>query len=122
MTHSQLSTNQNRREPHEAADSSREFVDEVSTVSALAERQSKSSKGSVVVNVDKSYLRLRWSWGGKRYVFSLGLLDSKINRVVAERKAKLIERDILTEQFDPILEKYRIQVVDTPRRERTGIL
>jgi integrase len=110
MIHSQLSTNQSRREPLKTADSGRELVDEVSTVPALAERQSKSSKGSVVVNVDKSYLRLRWSWGGRRYVFSLGLLDSKINRVVAERKAKLIERDILTEQFDPTLEKYRLQV------------
>jgi len=69
----------------------------------------KASKGSVAVVAFKGWLRLRWSYAGKRYTLSMGLPEGKVNRVVAESKAKLIERDLLTETFDPTLAKYKIQ-------------
>jgi len=75
------------------------------------DRRKKALKGSVVVQNFKGWLRLRWSWGGKRYVLSTGLPESHVNRTIAERKAKLIERDILTEQFDPTLARYKPETI-----------
>jgi Arm DNA-binding domain len=81
---------------------------EFSALQVTAKRK-KALKGSVVVGEFKGWLRLRWSYAGKRYTLSVGLPEGKINRVVAERKAKLIERDLLTETFDPTLAKYKTQ-------------
>lgn len=69
----------------------------------------RAKKGAVAVLAVKGWLRLRWSWQGKRYHLSLALPDSKVNRLVAERKARLIEQDIATEHFDPTLAKYNPQ-------------
>jgi integrase len=52
-------------------------------------------------------LRLVWSYGGKRYFLSLGLADTKINRLAADIKARQIEGDIATVNFDPTLNKYK---------------
>lgn len=83
----------------------RELVDGVLRVSAV-----RAKKGAVNVEADRGWLRLRWSWQGKRFVLSLGLPDEPTNRTIAERKARLIEADIKLEQFDPTLERYRVGV------------
>lgn len=67
----------------------------------------KAPKGSVVVQAFKDRLRLRFTVQGQRYFLYLGLADSKINRIVAEGRARLIEGDIATGNFDPTLAKYR---------------
>jgi integrase len=55
----------------------------------------------------KGRLRLRWSYRGKRFCLSFGFADSPLGRKVAEGKAKLIEIDLITGNFDPTLNKYR---------------
>jgi integrase len=74
--------------------------------SQLAKRK-KASKGTVSIQVFKDRLRLCWSYLGKRYFLYLGLPDSKVNQIVAEGKAKLIEGDLATGNFDPTLSKYK---------------
>lgn len=44
---------------------------------------------------------------GKRYFLYVGLPDSKVNRVVAEQRARQIEGDLATGNFDPTLKKYK---------------
>lgn len=67
----------------------------------------KAPKGTVVVQVFKDRLRLCWSYLGKRYYLYIGLPDSKINRTVAEGKARWIEGDVATGNFDSTLKKYK---------------
>lgn len=80
----------------------------------------RSSKGTVKVESDKGWLRLRWSWGGARHVLSMGLQDDPINRSIAQRKAEIIQADIRLEQFDPTLAKYRSQ--GTVQRDELSIV
>ncbi len=67
----------------------------------------KAAKGTVVVQVFKERLRLCWSYLGTRYFLSVGLPNSKVNRLVAERRARQIELDIASGYFDPTLKKYK---------------
>lgn len=59
------------------------------------------------MQVLRDRLRLVWSYGGKRYFLSLGLADTKINRIAADIRARQIEGDIATANFDPTLNKYK---------------
>jgi integrase len=68
---------------------------------------SKASKGTVVVEVVRDRLRLRWSWQGKRFYFSLELNATALNRLVADQKAAQIQGDMATGNFDPSLAKYK---------------
>ncbi|QZZ21133.1 DUF3596 domain-containing protein [Leptothermofonsia sichuanensis E412] len=63
----------------------------------------------VQVNLEafEGRLRLRWRHGGKRYCLALGLSDRPVNRLVGEQKARVIEADIATGNFDSTLVKYR---------------
>jgi hypothetical protein len=70
----------------------------------------KASKGSVQIKVSNGRLQLVFSYSGKRHYLSLGFPDNKINRKVAEAKAKIIESDIALERFDPTLAKYKPQL------------
>lgn len=74
--------------------------------SQLSKRK-KAPKGTVSVQVFKGRLRLCWSYRGKRYFLYLELPDGKTNRIMAEVKAKQIEGDIATGNFDPTLAKYK---------------
>jgi integrase len=67
---------------------------------------SKQKTSIVKVGVDKGWLRLRWTYQAKRYALTLGLSDSPVNRVYAEQKSKVIELDIVSNNFDPTLKKY----------------
>lgn len=65
------------------------------------------AKGEVKVSTDKGWLRLVWSYQGKRYFMTLGLPDSKTNRKIAQSRATQIQLDILSGNFDPTLTKYK---------------
>jgi len=67
----------------------------------------KAQHGTVAIGAFRSVLRLRWSHAGKRYCLSLGMPDSRVNRVVAQARAKVIEGDLVTGNFDPTLAKYK---------------
>ena len=70
----------------------------------------KSQKGSVSVNILRGRLRLRLPrqlYEGEQKYLSLGIPDNPGNRKFAELKAKEIEFDILSGNFDPSLNKYR---------------
>ncbi|MCU0546823.1 MAG: tyrosine-type recombinase/integrase [Oscillatoriaceae cyanobacterium Prado104] len=66
-------------------------------------------KGTVRIEVIKDRLRLAWSWQGKRFWLSLELPDSLPNRKAAQIKARTIELDIASNNFDPTLAKYKPQ-------------
>jgi integrase len=67
----------------------------------------KQSKGSVSIRCSHDRLQLRFRYQGKRECLSLGLPDTANNRKLAEAKARQIEMDILSNNFDPSMDKYR---------------
>ncbi|BAZ37727.1 phage integrase [Calothrix sp. NIES-4101] len=71
--------------------------------------QRKASKGTVQIKTSNDRLQLVFSFGGKRHYLSTGYTDSKANRKLAEMKARQIELDILCNNFDVTLEKYKPQ-------------
>lgn len=105
--HSQQALDKYRQIPSDLATNGLHLVCELAGFEVAESKQQRALKGTVAVQCDDGWLRLRWSWGRKRYTMAIGLPDSKINRIVAERRAKLIEQDIVTDQFDPTLSKYR---------------
>jgi integrase len=50
---------------------------------------------------------LLWTYQSKRYFLYLGLPDGKLNRTVAAGKARTIEGDMATDNFDLTLAKYK---------------
>jgi len=68
--------------------------------------QQKAKRGTVSVQSFRGMLRLRWTYRGERYTLSTGTPDGKLNRTVAEAKARIIEGDMVTGNFDPSLVKY----------------
>jgi integrase len=74
---------------------------------SVSQPKKKAPKGTVSVQVFKDRLRLCWSYCGKRYFLYIGLPDSKVNQVIAEQKARQIEGDMATANFDPSLRKYK---------------
>lgn len=69
----------------------------------------KASKGSVQVIVSHGRLQLRFRFASKRHYLSLGYSDTPVHRKLAEAKARQIELDILSENFDETLAKYKPQ-------------
>lgn len=69
----------------------------------------KASKGTVQVISSNDRLQLRFRFAGKRHYLSMGLPDSAVNRKAAEAKARQIELDIVSGNFDPTLAKYKPQ-------------
>lgn len=65
-------------------------------------------KGIVHVQVDKGWLRLYWLFEGKKKYLYTSLPDSEVNRLFVEQKAKSIELDIISGNYDISLEKYRL--------------
>ncbi len=78
------------------------------------------AKGEVKVESFKGRLRLRWSYKGKRYGFSLGLADSKSARTVVQRKVSEIEGDLITGNFDPTLKKDKGEEEEQPSASGLG--
>lgn len=79
-------------------------------ISYQFDKRSKASKGTTKVEAAQGRLRLRWSYAGARYCLALGLPDSKLNRTVADQKARQIEGDIATGNFDSTLKKYKSEI------------
>ncbi|MBW4490225.1 MAG: site-specific integrase [Trichocoleus desertorum ATA4-8-CV12] len=75
------------------------------------EQQRKASKGSVQIKTSNNRLQLVFSFGGKRHYLSTGFTDNPVNRKAAEMKARQIELDLASGNFDPTLEKYKPQSV-----------
>lgn len=69
----------------------------------------KASKGSVQIITSNGRLQLRFRFAGKRYYLSIGLPDSPEGRKLAEMKAREIELDIISGNFDPTMAKYKPQ-------------
>ena len=69
----------------------------------------KASKGTVQIKTSNERLQLVFSFGGKRHYLSTGFTDTKANRKLAEMKAKQIELDILCNNFDITLGRYKPQ-------------
>ncbi|MDX1977763.1 MAG: tyrosine-type recombinase/integrase [Pseudanabaenaceae cyanobacterium bins.68] len=61
----------------------------------------------VQIGSDRGWLRLRWSYQGRRYALTLGLPDTKANRIAAMQRSSQIELDIISGNFDQSLGKYR---------------
>ncbi len=72
----------------------------------------RAPRGSVSIYPDRGYLRLRWRFEGKQHILPLKLADTKVNRQVAERKARQIELDIAAGHFDRSLVAYRPTLID----------
>lgn len=70
--------------------------------------KAKRSKGSVTLVNNSGNLKLQWRFGSKRFNLSPGLKDNETNRKVAQSIATQIELDILSNNFDETLEKYRL--------------
>lgn len=67
----------------------------------------RASKGAVSILSSNGRLQLRFNYGGKRHYISTGLVDTPVNRKIAEFRGSEIEKDILYERFDPTVEKYK---------------
>jgi integrase len=65
----------------------------------------------VYVERDRSRLRVRVIYQGKKYQFSTGLTDTKTNRAYVQGIASRIHLDMVSGNFDATLLKYRPQVV-----------
>lgn len=75
-------------------------------------QQLKHSKGSIVLDSRDGRLRLRLPrslFNGKQTYLSLSIDDTKLNRKLAEQKKRQIELDILSDNFDFTLAKYKPQ-------------
>ncbi|GAB4199870.1 MAG: hypothetical protein Fur006_50920 [Coleofasciculaceae cyanobacterium] len=74
--------------------------------------QYKTPKNSVGIESCQGRLRLRLPrrvYGGTQKYLTLGLTDTSENRKLAELKARQIEQDIISDNFDSTLAKYRPQ-------------
>jgi hypothetical protein len=67
MPHSQQPTAENRIQPYKTAEIDRQLIDEFIGSQGLEHKRKKALKGTVVIYVDKGWLRLRWAWGRQRY-------------------------------------------------------
>jgi integrase len=67
----------------------------------------KTPAGQPVIKVNHQRLQIVLNYRGVRKYLSLGLPDSKSNRVYAEMVRTRIMSDLLNDNFDPSLEKYR---------------
>jgi hypothetical protein len=69
--------------------------------------QRKASKGTVQIKNSNERLQLVFSYTEKRHYLSTGFTHTPANRKLAEMKARQIELDILSGNFDPTLAKYK---------------
>ncbi|MEM6256400.1 MAG: tyrosine-type recombinase/integrase [Cyanobacteria bacterium P01_D01_bin.156] len=77
------------------------------SVAGFSPTSNEARQSTVKIESDDGRLRLRFSYGGKRYAMAVGLPDSKVNRIVAQQRAAQIELDIVSGNFDLTLKKYK---------------
>jgi hypothetical protein len=71
-------------------------------------RRRKASKGTVSVGTSNGWLRLYWTYQGKRDHCYLGAKDTLTNRDLAQNRAELLAVDLKNGTFAPTKEKYRL--------------
>lgn len=98
-------------------------VSEEENASTGNQRRRKASKGTVSVGASNGWLRLYWTYQGKRDHCYLGARDTPTNRELAQNRAELLAVDLKNGTFDPTKEKYRlfpkqdvVQKAGEPRR------
>jgi integrase len=62
-------------------------------------------------------IRIRFRYQGKQYHFALGLTDNEIGRIKAREIRSQVEKDILFDNFDPTLRRYKANVTPLPKRK-----
>jgi integrase len=67
----------------------------------------KTPAGEPKIKINHGRIQIVLTYRGVRKYLSLGLPDSKSNRVYAEAKKSQIASDLINDNFDPSLEKYR---------------
>lgn len=83
----------------------------------------RAKKGSVVIDSRNGMLRLRFPrtlFNGTQKYLSLNLPDNDINRKIAEAKTSQINIDIICNQFDFTLNKYRM--ITAPEQDTVSLL
>jgi len=66
-------------------------------------------KGLVKIQANNGWLRLYWRRSGKSHYLSLGIPEGdRIGLVIAEKQAALLSADLLSDNLDPTLNKYRL--------------
>jgi integrase len=73
----------------------------------------------VSIGTNKGWLRLRWQYETKPYSLNVGLQDTPTNRSYAQQVAGRIQFDILGNQFDLTLLKYRPRTLGQKATELT---
>ncbi|MEM9004753.1 MAG: tyrosine-type recombinase/integrase [Cyanobacteria bacterium P01_F01_bin.86] len=73
-------------------------------------KRRKAAKGTVRIKNSRGWLQLVFTFKRRRRYLSLGVEDSKNARALAQMKAKQIELDILSGNFDETLAKYKYGV------------
>lgn len=61
----------------------------------------------VKVEAPDGWLRLRWTYEGRRRSLSMGMRDIPLARTLAQSKANIIEADLMTGHYDDTLKRYR---------------
>ena len=70
-------------------------------------KRNRAKPGTVSVECHRGMLRLRWRYASKQRSLSVGLPESRTNRLVARQLAASIELDIAAGIYDETLDKYR---------------
>jgi integrase len=79
------------------------------SVSDSSKPTRKTRKGTIKVESDKGWLRIRFTYQGERKSFALDLPETKLNLTIAEQKALQIAKDIDAGHFDLTLARYKPQ-------------
>ena len=69
----------------------------------------KNSKGTPSVESFQGRLRIRFRANGQQKAFALGLADTSENRLRGEAIARQMTLDLLSDNFDSTLNKYKPQ-------------
>ncbi len=77
----------------------------------------KTPAGQPVIKVNHSRLQIVLTYRGVRKYLSLGLPDSKSNLLYAEMVKSRIVSDLINDNFDPTLDKYRREALKPDERK-----
>lgn len=91
-----------------------------------ANTSKRSPAGTVSIGLKPSttglkYLTLRFSYQGKQRSLGLRLADTQQNRAIAQQVAAKIQLDLITDQFDASLDKYRLGRNKSAKVDRKGL-
>ncbi|KYC40717.1 hypothetical protein WA1_24050 [Scytonema hofmannii PCC 7110] len=67
----------------------------------------RSKKGEVSISLRNGNYQLYWRYKGEKFYLSPGLSESKVNAIAVEKLANQIKLDIIFENFDETLKKYK---------------